>query len=80
MAFHNFHHNTEHGVIVCRQCEACLVPKESSWTSHLRNLPHSMKGEHLVCTLEHFHSFGHLRSVDDLRKRAAARRRLRQGY
>ncbi|KIS65887.1 uncharacterized protein UMAG_10980 [Mycosarcoma maydis] len=78
MAIDNFVYNAEHGVIICRQCESCLVAKEGSWVSHLRNRPHSMKGELLVRTLEHFHSFGNLSSVDDLRRRAADRRRLRQ--
>lgn len=78
MAFDTFHHNPEHGVIVCRQCETCLMPRESSWVGHLRIRPHHMKGEHLVRTLEHFHSFGNFSSVDDLRQRAAARRRQDQ--
>ncbi|KIS66244.1 uncharacterized protein UMAG_05977 [Mycosarcoma maydis] len=78
MAIDNFVYNAEHGVIICRQCETCLVPRKTSWVGHLRIRPHHMKGELLVRTIEHLSSFGHLSSINDLRQRAAARRRQRQ--
>jgi hypothetical protein len=74
MGLDSFHYNADHQVIVCRLCGTCLVPKQTSWRSHLRAEPHRMKGDELRLTVERFLSY-ELRPVEALRQWRADRKR-----
>ena len=69
MALDDFIYNAEHGVVVCRRCATCLVPREESWMKHLRAKPHELKGSYLQLTVEHLATYS-LRSSDQLRAQA----------
>ncbi|KIS68291.1 uncharacterized protein UMAG_11065 [Mycosarcoma maydis] len=69
MALDDFIYNAEHGVVVCRRCATCLVPREQSWMKHLRAKPHELKGSYLQLTVEHLATYS-LRSSDQLRAQA----------
>src|SRR4051794_31406356 len=56
-----------HKVVVCRACGTCLIPKVSSWKSHLRAEPHRMVGNELKLTVEALLSYD-LRPVEELRQ------------
>lgn len=70
MGLDNFAYDADHRVIVCRICQSCILPKEQSWSTHLRSKPHHMKGDELQRTIDHFSSYD-LRTFDELRDRTA---------
>lgn len=74
MGLDGFAYDPDHRVIVCRICETCLIPKRTSWKSHLRAEPHQMKGETLRSTVEQLSSY-ELRPVEELRKWRPDRKR-----
>ncbi|KAG8664997.1 uncharacterized protein FPOAC1_012975 [Fusarium poae] len=74
MGLDSFHYNADHRVIACRVCETCLIPKLTSWKSHLRAEPHQMKGETLRSTVEQLLSY-ELRPVEELRQWRPDRKR-----
>jgi hypothetical protein len=57
MGVDGFAYDPDHRVIACRICETCLIPKLTSWKSHLRAEPHQMKGETLRSTVEQLLSY-----------------------
>ena len=69
MALDDFIYNAEHGVVVCRSCATCLVPREQSWRHHLRAKPHELLRESLQRTVDHLATYS-LRSSDELRAQA----------
>lgn len=74
MGLDGFAYDPDHRVIVCRICETCLIPKRTSWKSHLRAEPHQMKGETLRSTVEQLSSY-ELRPVEELRQWRPDRKR-----
>jgi hypothetical protein len=74
MGVDDFVYNPDHRVIVCRRCKTCLIPKVTSWKSHLRAEPHRMRGQELRTVVELFSSY-QLRSVDELRQQKPDRTR-----
>jgi hypothetical protein len=74
MGLDDFTYDPDHRVIVCRICETCLIPKPTSWKSHLRAEPHQMKGETLRSTVEQLLSY-ELRPVEELRQWRPDRKR-----
>ncbi|KAH7126558.1 hypothetical protein B0J13DRAFT_454339 [Dactylonectria estremocensis] len=67
MGLDSFLYNQDHRVVVCRPCGTCLVPKATSWKSHLRAELHRMGGDELRLTVELFLSYD-LRPVEELRQ------------
>lgn len=67
MELDSFLYNLHHRVVVCWPCGTCLVPKATSWKSHLRAEPHRMGGDELRSTVELFASYD-LRPVEELRQ------------
>ena len=51
--FTNFTFNSTHRVVVCRQCETCVVPGRTSVERHLRRHPHSLLSDVLKSTTEY---------------------------
>ncbi|KAK2684623.1 hypothetical protein QWA68_017018, partial [Fusarium oxysporum] len=74
MGLDSFTYDPDHRVIVCRPCGTCLVPRPTSWKSHLRAQPHRMRGEELRLTIEQLSSYS-LRPVDELRQWRVDRKR-----
>ena len=67
MGLDSFAYNPDHRVIVCRPCGTCLVPKITSWKSHLRAGPHRMRGDELGLTVDRLSTYD-LRPVEELRQ------------
>ena len=67
MGLGQFIYNSDHQVVVCRQCETCLIPRQASFTNHLRAKPHWLRGDELKATIRLLS--GHtLRSVGQLQQ------------
>ena len=43
-----------YGVLLCRECETCLLPVRTSQERHLRKPPHNLKGPELRALLDLF--------------------------
>jgi len=53
-------------VIICSDCNTCVIPRRASQEQHLRVKPHKLRGDALKATLQWFSSYS-LRTVEELR-------------
>ncbi|EWY79533.1 hypothetical protein FOYG_17334 [Fusarium oxysporum NRRL 32931] len=74
MGIDSFVYDPDHQVIACRLCGTCLVPKVTSWKSHLRAEPHRMRGDELRLTVDKLSGYN-LRPVEELRQWRPDRKR-----
>jgi hypothetical protein len=61
-----FVYNSEHHVVVCIACKACVVPTARGVYRHLRREPHALGGVELRATAEALLSHK-LRALEELR-------------
>ena len=60
-------YNSTHQVVVCRRCQTCIVPSESSVTRHLRAEPHRLLGPALKAHLAYVDGLT-LRDLETLKR------------
>ncbi|KAH9203356.1 hypothetical protein DL95DRAFT_320873, partial [Leptodontidium sp. 2 PMI_412] len=60
-------YNPTHQVVVCRRCQTCLVPSQSSVERHLRGEPHRLLGPALKAHLTYIDALT-LRDLETLKR------------